>query len=530
MQTETKPTSPSHAVSADRPLWARTLLIGTRQTLPSLAAQLKASSKGIGFAGCLVVNESERDTRRAIEWPAGLSLAVLGDLTNLAEAHRVLGITAAVVSLPESMASQRLKFTARLGELGVRTRFVQPIDDVLDESGAPMIRRSASDVSIVELIGRVPFGVDRRSVAQAITGKRVLITGAGGSIGSELARICATFSPSSLFLMERAENALFEIDRQIGTRFPGLSRRAVLHDITDADRTRRLFEDLKPQVVFHAAAHKHVPLMEDHPAHAVTNNVFGTRSVADASIAVRAERFVLVSTDKAVNPTSVMGATKRIAEMYVQSLGRAGRECPTRCAIVRFGNVLGSACSVVPIWASQLAEGGPITVTDPRMTRYFMTIHEAATLVVQSAAATATTGEAPVYVLDMGEPVKILDLATRFVRAHGFAPTLPGKTPIPGDQAPIEIAFSGARPGEKLHEELAYADEQLQSTPNPGIRAWRGCLDPNLDIQSMITELDRVRHDSSGTEVIETIAAYVPELAERRTQSYQLKKDFEAAA
>jgi len=276
----------------------------------------------------------------------------------------------------------------------------------------------APRIDLAALIGRTPHEMDREAVGRVLRGRRVLITGAGGSIGGELARVAAEFEPSLLVLMERAENALFEIDRQMARHFPGVQRKAVLHDVVDAEATLRLCQKITPQVVFHAAAHKHVPLMEDHPAHAVTNNLFGTKSIADAAVAVGAERFVMISSDKAVNPTSVMGATKRLAEMYVRGLGGeiANRKSPianegqgTRLSMVRFGNVLGSAASVLTIWAQQIAEGGPLTITDPRMTRYFMTIPEAATLVVQSAALEA--GGVGVFVLDMGEPVRIVELA-----------------------------------------------------------------------------------------------------------------------
>ncbi|HYE03765.1 MAG TPA: polysaccharide biosynthesis protein, partial [Phycisphaerales bacterium] len=321
-----------------------------------------------------------------------------------------------------------------------------------------------------------------------------------------------------LILMERAENALFEIDLQLARRFPDVPRRAILHDVVDAEQTLRHLVQTAPQVVFHAAAHKHVPLMEDHPAHAVTNNLFGTKAIADAAVAVGAERFVLISTDKAVNPTSVMGATKRLAEVYVRWLGgRAGT--PTRCSMVRFGNVLGSACSVLTIWSQQVAEGGPITVTDPRMTRYFMTIPEAAALVIQSAAIAPDGARgAPVYVLDMGPPVRILDLAERFVRAHGLVPRIvqgPGAAPPSRDGPAIDIVMTGARPGEKLHEELAYPAEALGGTPFPGINAWAGPApegqDP-LGVTQMVAELSMVRHGQDRAAVLAALRRHVPGL------------------
>jgi FlaA1/EpsC-like NDP-sugar epimerase len=325
--------------------------------------------------------------------------------------------------------------------------------------------------------------------------------------------------------MERAENALFTIDSEMKRRFPGVARRAVLHDVVDAERTLRLLVECRPHVVFHAAAHKHVPLMEDHPSHAIDNNVFGTKAIADASVAVGAERFVMISSDKAVNPTSVMGATKRLAELYVGALARARGASglgATRLSMVRFGNVLGSACSVIPIWQQQLAEGGPLTVTDPRMTRYFMTIPEAATLVVQAAALASDAGSAPVYVLDMGEPVRIVDLAVRLAGFHGFVPVLPEgvSTAAPatasGPNAPaMPIVFTGIRPGEKLAEQLAYAAENLAPTPHAGITCWRGGPGEVADLYRMVCELATVRRGGERDAVLAIIRRYVPEMPAR---------------
>jgi O-antigen biosynthesis protein WbqV len=393
--------------------------------------------------------------------------------------------------------------------------------------------------------------MDREAISAILGGKCVLITGAGGSIGSELAKVAAAFEPSLLVLMERAENALFEIDRQIARHFPGVPRKAVLHDVVDAEATLRLCEKLRPHAVFHAAAHKHVPLMEDHPAHAVTNNLFGTKSIADAAVAAGAERFVMISSDKAVNPTSVMGATKRMAEMYVRGKGVEVSRCQgvegrTRLSMVRFGNVLGSAASVLTIWAQQIAEGGPITITDPRMTRYFMTIPEAATLVVQSAAldlegsgASSQQGtkgkDQPVgvFVLDMGQPVKIVDLASRFVRAHGMTPRIVGDRPTSGGRftrraaalrehrdddgegRTIDLVFTGIRPGEKLHEELAYAAEQLLPTAHPGIRAWAGPgfgADVAAGVAEMVAQMHAARFSQDPARVVDAIRRHVPEM------------------
>ena len=396
-------------------------------------------------------------------------------------------------------------------------------------------------IDYAHLIGRKPYEADHRAVAGVLTGKRVLITGAGGSIGSELVRVACAYEPELVVLMERSENALFEIDRLMREQFPSVARKAVLHDVVDEHGTNQIMQALRPHVVFHAAAHKHVPLMEDHPGHAVTNNLFGTKAIADAALKAGCERFVMISSDKAVNPASVMGATKRLAELYIRHLSTRPEAASTRLSMVRFGNVLGSACSVLTIWGQQLAAGGPLTVTDPRMTRYFMTIPEAATLVIQSAALppSAATGgkastrsdQAGVFVLDMGGPIRILDLAARFARAHGLrvrireesldAALLPALQEWMWDRRAwlaghgsgpeVEVVFTGIRPGEKLYEELAYAAELLEPTSHPGVQAWAGEGELG-DIPLMLRELDAIRFLGDRSAIVESLRRHVPEM------------------
>lgn len=461
---------------------------------------------------------------------------VLGSIDELAELQGRHGFGVALVSLPSSSAAEILRVRSALATLGIAERFVVPLSESLGSapvtSGAGTgAGRGPVSVDMAELIGRTPHSIDREAVARILQGKRVLVTGAGGSIGSELVRIVATFKPEQIVLMERSENALFEIDRQLAERFPSVSRRAMMHDVVDTERTLRRLAETRPHVVFHAAAHKHVPLMEDHPSHAVENNFFGTKSIADAAAAVGCERFVMISSDKAVNPSSVMGATKRLAEKYVQSLQAAALRdgtVETRFSMVRFGNVLGSACSVLPIWSQQIANGGPVTVTDERMTRYFMTIHEAATLVIQAAAMSGGTGNAAVFVLDMGEPVRVLDLAKRLVAAHGFESLVRrGGEPV-GDETrgrAIEIRLTGARPGEKLFEELAYAAEQLRPTAHPGINSWAGGAsadgitrgevgdaDGAATSNAMVADLATVRRSGDAEAVVSVLRRYAPTL------------------
>ena len=498
-------------------LSAPAVLIGTRETIPELVSQLGTMAAPPRAVGCILVEEVPESRRRH---------PVLGSIEDLPSLASNLGLRLGVVSLPASMGPTIRRIRATLASLGMAERFVPPLSELL--SRAPVAGPSATspNIDMEDLIGRTPHGIDRRAVARLLEGKRVLVTGAGGSIGSELVRIVATFHPERIILMERSENALFEIDRQLARRFPGVARAAVLHDVVDADRTLRLLVEHRPHVVFHAAAHKHVPLMEDHPSHAVENNFFGTKSIADASLATGAERFVMISSDKAVNPRSVMGATKRLAEMYVQGLhaqrrstgGQHGTGHTTAFCMVRFGNVLGSACSVLPIWSGQIAEGGPVTVTDPRMTRYFMTIHEAATLVIQAAAMTRPDAPAAgVFVLDMGEPVRILELAQRLVVASGFEPEIvgPGAPRIEApaaDRAPMEIRVTGIRPGEKLHEELAYAAEQLAPTEHPGVNLWVGDADAVPNQAMLVAELSAVRSTHDRRTVLEAIRRHIPTL------------------
>ncbi|HEX8322375.1 MAG TPA: nucleoside-diphosphate sugar epimerase/dehydratase [Tepidisphaeraceae bacterium] len=318
---------------------------------------------------------------------------------------------------------------------------------------AKVIRRS---ITTTDLLGRTPVNLDTPELQRFLAGKRVVVTGAGGSIGSEICRQAMKFCPASLVLIDRCENALFEIDQQLREQWLGSDIRPVVADVGDATRIAQVFAEQRPQVVFHAAAHKHVPMMEANPGEAIKNNVLGTKTVADASLAAGVTAFVLISTDKAVNPSSVMGATKRVAELYIQSLNDG--PASTRFVAVRFGNVLGSSGSVVPIFARQIAAGGPVTVTDARMRRYFMTIPEASQLVMQ-AGAIGRGGE--IFVLDMGEPVKILDLAEEMIRREGLE--------VGRD---IRIKITGTRPGEKLFEELANDSDGTAPTSHPKIHVW----------------------------------------------------------
>ena len=317
-------------------------------------------------------------------------------------------------------------------------------------------------IAVEDILGRTQAVLSRETMREFVSGKRVLVTGAGGSIGSELVRQIAHFAPAELVLYELSEYALYSIDQELGRLYPAVVRHAVIGDVRDAQQLDRVMGRFAPQILFHAAAIKHVPLAEENPDQAVLTNVLGGKQVADACLAHGVTAMVQISTDKAVNPTSVMGSTKRIAEIYTQAL--AQHAATTKFITVRFGNVLNSAGSVVPLFQQQIARGGPVTVTHREMVRYFMTISEAVQLVLKAAALgaeaeTNAISQAPIFVLDMGEPVRIEELACQMIRLAGFVP-----------YKEIAIEFTGLRPGEKLFEELFHADENLVPTRYDSIR------------------------------------------------------------
>ena len=305
------------------------------------------------------------------------------------------------------------------------------------------------DVEVEDLLGRDPIEVDLNSILGYVKGKKVLVTGGGGSIGSELCRQIASHQPAMLIILDIYENSVYDVQQELLVRYPELKLEVLIGSVRNTNRMNWIFEHYKPDIVYHAAAHKHVPLMEDSPNEAVKNNVFGTFKTAQAAAMNNVKRFVMISTDKAVNPTNIMGASKRICEMIIQTFNK---HYDTEFVAVRFGNVLGSNGSVIPLFKKQILAGGPVTVTHPDIIRYFMTIPEAVSLVLQ-AGAYAKGGE--IFVLDMGKPVKILDLAKNLIRLSGFR--------VDED---IKIEFTGLRPGEKLYEELLMEEEGMQETAN----------------------------------------------------------------
>lgn len=345
-------------------------------------------------------------------------------------------------------------------------------------------------VDIEDLLGRDPVKLDTTAVKEYLAGKIVLITGAGGSIGSEIVRQVAKMQPKKLLLLGKGENSIYEITQELKINCPEVKTVPIIADIRDKERIKAIMDYFKPQVVFHAAAHKHVPLMEYQPAEAVRNNILGTKVVADEAAAHNVETFVMISTDKAVNPTSVMGCTKRVAEMYVQSMNK---NSGTRFVAVRFGNVLGSRGSVIPLFKKQIAKGGPVTVTHPDMKRYFMTIPEASQLVLQ-AGAMAKGGE--VFVLDMGEPVRIYDLAKDLITLSGLIP-----------DKDIEIKITGLRPGEKLFEELLSAEDGTEKTTHKKIFTARI---KEIDKAGLDREISKILEITDGEKVVAALQKIVP--------------------
>lgn len=376
-----------------------------------------------------------------------------------------------IIAIPSASKTQIAEIVRICKNTKARLKIVPNLQDLIHgKTAANQIR----DVSVEDLLGREPIRTDLKGIADYVEGKTVLVTGAGGSIGSELCRQIAPFGPKKLVLLGHGENSIYTIEMEMRAAFPQLALETVIADVQDRGRLEDVFRAFRPQVVFHAAAHKHVPLMERNPSEAVKNNVFGTKNVADCADAFGAERFVLISSDKAVNPTSVMGTTKRIAEMYIQGLDK---QSATKFVAVRFGNVLGSRGSVIPRFKQQIASGGPVTVTHPEMVRYFMTIPEAVQLVIQ-AGAFAQGGE--IFILDMGNPVRIYDLAVDLIRLSGFEPGVD-----------VDIVFTGIREGEKLYEELLTREEGLTSTKHDRIFVGKPSLIDRSDLEFEFRRLER---------------------------------------
>ncbi len=460
---------------------------------------------GAGNGGQLVASELRRnpelrqvvigfvddDPRKQGMRVAGIK--VLGRTDELAEVLDVSDPDEVIIAIPSAPGELRQRVVSACRERGIPVRTLPTVFEIL--RGGVNLMRQVREVRVEDVLGREPVRMEIDRLGRYLADETVLVTGAGGSIGAELCRQIARVGPRELILVDNSENSLFEIRRELADGRHFNRARAVLADCKDATRMRELFIELRPTVVFHAAAYKHVPLMEENPIEAVRNNAVATRLVAAAAGESGVARFVLVSTDKAVSPATVMGASKTLAEWAVEAAQH--RFPATRYTTVRFGNVLGSSGSVVPIFRRQIAEGGPVTVTDPAMTRYFMTIPEAVQLIIRSGDL-GKGGE--VYVLEMGEPVKIIELAENMIRLSGQEPGMD-----------IAIEIVGRRPGEKLHEELFNADERPMPTPAEKIvAASRPPLEPDW-VEEAFSRVEELVYHGKPDELAKTVASLARE-------------------
>jgi FlaA1/EpsC-like NDP-sugar epimerase len=396
------------------------------------------------------------------------------DIKQLARRHKVDEI---IIAIPSANRKAIQKIVNECNKTRCKMKILPGISDLINEKVSISTLR---DVDIEDLLGRDPVQVNLKEISGYLDGKIVLVTGGGGSIGSELCRQIARFRPRKLIALDIYENTVFELSNEIKSLWPALEFEVVIASVRSRQRLREVFQKYKPHIVFHAAAHKHVPLMEGNPKDAVVNNIVGTKNMLDLSDEYAVQNFVLISTDKAVNPTNVMGATKRVAEMLLQEKSAHSR---TSYAAVRFGNVLGSNGSVIPLFRKQIERGGPVTVTHEKITRYFMTIPEAVQLVIQ-AGAMAKGGE--IFILDMGEPIRIMDLAENVIRLSGYVPGVD-----------IDIKVTGLRPGEKLYEELLLDEEGIEKTAHNKIYVGHP-LPPSARLGDMLREEIACAGESAG--------------------------------
>ncbi len=440
---------------------------------------------GAGSAASMIINELARngqhnnckikcaiddDPAKKGTYISGVH--IVGNRDLIVESAEKYHINTILFAIPSCNNMQKYEILNICQQTGCTLKIIPSIYQMMD-SGENGLSKKIRKVEIEDLLGREPISLDVNNIIEYVAGKTVLVTGGGGTIGSELCRQIADHSPKKLVIFDIYENNAYDIQNELKRTHPELDFIALIGSVRDSKRMDSVFKEYRPDIIFHAAAHKHVPLMEDSPNESIKNNVFGTLKTAQRADKYGAEKFVLISTDKAVNPTNIMGASKRICEMIIQSYNNRSK---TDFVAVRFGNVLGSNGSVIPLFKKQIASGGPVTVTDPNIIRYFMTIPEAVTLVLQ-AGASAKGGE--IFVLDMGKPVKILTLAENLIKLSGFTP-----------YKDIQIKFIGLRPGEKLYEEMLMAEEGLKDTENSLIHIGKPI---EFDEQEFFDILDKMR-------------------------------------
>lgn len=463
----------------------RTLLIGGGSAGAIVLREFQTSVKSFNNVVCIV----DDDYSKRGSYLRGVK--IVGNRYDIKAVVEQYKIEEIVLAIPTASAKDKREIVNLCQQTSCRLKILPGIFQL---ANGEIALEKVRDVDVLDLLGRDSVKVDLSKIAAYITGKTVLVTGGGGSIGSELCRQIAKNKPALLIIFDIYENNAYEIQQELLRNHPDLNLQTLIGSVRDRERVNMVFSKYRPDLVFHAAAHKHVPLMEDSPNEAVKNNVFGTLNVARAADRYHARKFVLISTDKAVNPTNIMGATKRICEMIVQSMARHSE---TVFVAVRFGNVLGSNGSVIPLFKKQIAEGGPVTVTHKDIIRFFMTIPEAVSLVLQ-AGALAKQGE--IFVLDMGEPVRIDDLARNMIRLSGFEPDVD-----------IEIKYTGLRPGEKLYEEMLMKEEGLQTTENELIHIGKPLIIDETNFKNQLDALHAACEENRpdiGEKVAEIVTTY----------------------
>ena len=468
----------------------RTLIVGAGEAATLVIKEMKNNKKS-EYNPVALIDDSEYKKGQSVQ-----GVKVVGDRNDIIKTVKEKKIENIIIAIPSLDEESKKEILDICKQTKCKIKMVPSIYALID---GKVSLNQIKDVDIQDLLGRKPIELEMDGISNYIKNKCVIVTGGGGSIGSELCRQIAKFKPSKLIIFDIYENNAYDIQNELKYKHPQLNLEVLIGSIRDKKRLNQVFEEYKPELVFHAAAHKHVPLMEDSPMEAIKNNVFGTFNVVEIADKHEVERFVLISTDKAVNPTNIMGATKRICEMIIQSYDKVSK---TKFVAVRFGNVLGSNGSVIPLFKKQIAQGGPVTVTDKNIIRYFMTIPEASKLVLQ-AGAYANGGE--IFVLDMGKPVKIYDLAYDLIKLSGFEPN-----------KDIRIKISGLRPGEKLYEELLMSEEGLSNTKHEKIFIGKPTFTDIEVLKEKLNELKEIIEEDEIEKLIFKIEEIVPTYTRKR--------------